>query len=225
MVVAVHLSTMSDKKLQQEIERALRRDKRLSADNIDVSVRAGRVLLRGQTSSFQRKAAMRELVNSFPEVRDVSDQTEIHYAQVIPDADLEDRVRHALEAHDRVSGKTILVSARSGCITLNGEVGTADERLSAENAAMAVPGVQFVENLLVVDWINRSGDEALASLIRSEIVAHHDLRDEPLRVAISGNTVRLSGTVDAHWKKRAAGLVATRFRGLAVENHIVVSDD
>lgn len=70
-----------------------------------------------------------------------------------PDRQLEDRLRKAFEKHDYWPLRNVQVSARSGRITLAGQVPTFYARQVCHQACRQVPGVeQIVDNVTVREW-------------------------------------------------------------------------
>lgn len=210
---------MSDQTLKTRIEKVLD-DSTTRLQALTVDVDAGEVTVAGLTDSFQSKLAAEELISSVPGVQQVINQITVEFPPIQADRDLEESLRQVLTDHPEVPKAAILVRARAGRVTLTGEVATARERSVTGDVAQGVPGVHSVENLLVVDWINMSGDEALASIIQANILSRSGLKSEDIRVAVTGNTVRLSGQVNASWKKIAAGILADRYQGLQIDNQI-----
>jgi osmotically-inducible protein OsmY len=65
-------------------------------------------------------------------------------------ADVEDRIRRALERSADLEAGRIFASMKDGTVTLRGTVGAWIERETAERAARAAPGVIAVKNEITI---------------------------------------------------------------------------
>ena len=65
-------------------------------------------------------------------------------------ADVQDRIRKALERSADLEAGHISVSVKDGKALLTGTVGAWTERLTAERAAWAAPGITAVENKIQI---------------------------------------------------------------------------
>lgn len=149
------------KALAEEIEVRLDSDKKTSDDEIaqralrilawsssappgaiKVKVQDGFVTLSGKVEwNFQRQAAERA-VRKLSGVAGVIDELMLEPKACT--ADVEERIRSALQRHAEVEAARIRVSVVDGCVDLSGEVDNWDERRAVERAAWSVPGVQQV---------------------------------------------------------------------------------
>jgi len=213
----------ADQILRVQVEQALLRDARLSAQPIEIAVDGGIVFLRGSVQSYRRKLAAYEIAASFEACCGVRNELQVVPALEMADAEVANLVRSALEAHADVRKETIVVSSQAGVVVLGGSVASAFERAVAEDIALAVRGVRAVKNRLIIDLAERSENEALCKEIRTAMASARGLQHSGIRVAVGGDTVVLSGTVDALWKVEAAEVLARRFGLWNVCNEISVS--
>lgn len=83
------------------------------------------------------------------------DFEDIHDIGNLTDRELRDLVRAQLRAHDGLDADYITVLVAKGAVTLEGRVGTDDERRIAERVLTDVLGLPQVRNGLVVQSIHR----------------------------------------------------------------------
>jgi osmotically-inducible protein OsmY len=118
---------------------------------VEAEVADGHVTLRGEVEwSYQRELAGRAVGNLLG-VRDVANEIRISPRARAIAADVERRVQGAIERIADVDARSIRVQAADGTVRLTGRVQSLAERQLAERAATSAPGVQTVENELVVD--------------------------------------------------------------------------
>jgi len=212
-----------DRKLIEAIRNAMRKDERLSGQSIDVLAKNGVVELVGTVHSYRRKLAAQEIASTFEGCRDVVNRLVVKPPCVVPDEDVTNGVRAALDAHADITKEVITVSVSSGTVTLRGQVRSNWERLLAEDVALSVRGVRKVENALFVDPMGRVEDEAMSYEIKEALSSARGLKDADVHVAVTGDLAVLSGTVQALWQKETASLVARRFPVRTVRNDMVVT--
>ncbi|MGD2110208.1 MAG: BON domain-containing protein, partial [Phycisphaerae bacterium] len=211
-----------DKELTGRIQQAMLDDDRLSGQPIELTTRKGVVTLRGTVQSHRRKLAAQEIAASFGGCRDVINELTVEPTSAVPDEEVANNVRAALDAHADVTQEVITVSASNGTVTLNGNIASEWERTVAEDVAMSARGVRSVQNLLVVDLVREIEDQALSHNIREALKWARGLRDIDIHVAVTGDTAVLSGEVQQLWQKEAAAVVTRRFRIHTLRNDITV---
>jgi osmotically-inducible protein OsmY len=144
----------SDEAIRDAIRQRLARDPRVNYFSVDVEVREGEAILRGQVDNLQAKSAASWNAVSTAGVRIVK-----NYLTLAPpetddlDANpLDDRVRRALQRDPVVSGLSIGVQAEpdGGIIRLTGSVENSYQSERAEAVASRTRGVLAVANLLSV---------------------------------------------------------------------------
>jgi osmotically-inducible protein OsmY len=214
-----------DVDLAGAVRESLMRDERLSAHSINVGVVKGVVTLRGTVQSYRRKLAAVENVESIPGCRDIVDGITVVPTKSVPDDEIAENVRSALDAHAEITKEVITVSASSGVVKLEGRVASTWERALARDIALGVRGVSEVNDILLVDLGGKIEDEALMRNIQAAISEASELRDANIRVAVTGGKAVLSGEAPDLWRKRRAGEIANRFRASDVRNDIIVNND
>ena len=132
----------SDDEIAERAIRILAWSSSVPPDAIKVKVQDGFVTLSGRVEwNFQREAAVRA-VRRLGGVVGVIDDLMLESKACA--ADVEERIRSALQRHAEVEAAGIRVSVVDGCVDLSGKVDNWDERRAVEQAAWSVPGVQQV---------------------------------------------------------------------------------
>ncbi len=142
------------------------------------------------------------------------------------DIELQHQVARELEWDPRVAASRVGVTAHSGVVTLNGEVGTYLERLAAERATKRVHGVRAVANDLVVtlakDGQRSDADIALAAVQMLDWTAA--VPKGAVKVTVTKGNLRLEGQVGYHFQREAAQRVADHLLGVqSITNMITIS--
>lgn len=205
------------------VKRMILRDDRLSEQPIDVSVVGSVVTLRGSVQSYGRRLAAAQIAASIDGVTGIVDELHVEPPGYIPDEQVAEHVRHALDAHADVTRQTIAVTVNNGVVKLSGNVGNHWERVLAEDTALGAKGVVSVKNMLIVDLEGQIEDEALSREIQETLSYTRGLREAPIRVTVTGDTAVLSGDVQELWRRETAEAVARRFRVSHVQNKIRVT--
>jgi osmotically-inducible protein OsmY len=163
-------------------------------------------------------------VSSFGDCRDVVNKLTVNPPSSIPDKEITNNVRAALDSHADITKETITVSVTAGLVSLNGNIGSQWERIIAEDVASSVRGVKDVSNFLVVNLPDKMEDKRLEQDIEEALSQARGLKDEKINVAISGGVIVLSGNVPSLPQKEMAERVARQFRLREIHNEIVVMD-
>lgn len=219
------MESRKDIELAVAVRESLMRDERLSAHSITVAAVRGVVTLRGTVESYRRKLAAIENVESIPGCRDIIDGINVVPSASVPDDEIAENVRRALDSHADITKEVITVSVRAGVAKLEGRIASTWERSLARDIAMGVRGVREVKDLLLVDLSGKIEDEALMRNIQAAISETSELRGSDIRVAVTGSTAVLSGGVPDLWRKRRAEEIANRFRVFSIRNEIIVNSD
>lgn len=136
-----------DDQIQQAATIVLRWDARVP-DSVGVSVTDGVLRLDGVVERFTDREAAEDAVRNLIGVRDVINEIRLVPGRVSPD--LEAEVEALLRRRFGFGSRFLMVSAQSGIVLLRGFVPTFTILDEVERAVLSIPGVQRIENQLLV---------------------------------------------------------------------------
>jgi osmotically-inducible protein OsmY len=141
-----------------------------------------------------------------------------------PDARLLDDVVDELHWDPSVGHEEITVATRAGLVTLTGRVVTYPQKCAAERAVQRIHGVRAVANdLAVVLRTPPVGDEELARAAADAVRWSAEVPPASVHVVVEDGHVRLAGSVEWQYQRRAAVAAVARLAGVCgVECAIVV---
>jgi osmotically-inducible protein OsmY len=116
---------------------------------IQVTVEKGWVTLRGEVAWQYQKKAAEDAIRKLTGVSGISNSISIKPSVLA--ADVRQKIESALARHAEVEAKAIQVTVvERNRVLLEGRVDNWDERQAVENAAWSVPGVQSVDDRLII---------------------------------------------------------------------------
>jgi osmotically-inducible protein OsmY len=141
----------TDTDIAQAILNALKWRSSVPQDKIKVKVADGWVTLEGDVEWAYQKTSATNIVEELVGVRGVTNLIKIVSQSTTPKA-VKDKITSAFFRNASLDASKIDVTVSGSTATLKGEVRSMAEKVDAENAAWAAPGINFVENKLVVDY-------------------------------------------------------------------------
>jgi osmotically-inducible protein OsmY len=122
-------------------------------DCIKVKVEKGWVTLEGSVDwEFQKKSA-KEVVEGLVGVRGVTNLICVTSKNPIPgEEEIKEKIMAAYYRHASFDARRIDIDIEGSKVILKGEVRSLAEKIDVENAAWSAPGVNAVENKLMVDY-------------------------------------------------------------------------
>lgn len=118
-------------------------------DRIKVKVSDGWVTLEGEVDWFYQREAAERSIRYLTGVKGITNLIAVKARPVA--RDVKDKVKEALQRGAEFDAERVTVEVDGNTVTLRGTVRSYAEMRDAERAAMKAPGVNKVENRLVVD--------------------------------------------------------------------------
>lgn len=210
-------------------------DVQVNDANIQVEVRAGKVILKGEVASAaeRRRARIDVLVRGVMGVDDAA----LRVAAWRPDllrhdlfAQADDAIAKAIRdavAYDpRASAADVHPVVQASYVTLHGSVGSVLARSSVEELAHNTVGVLFVKNELEVRPVDGPSDPELTSRVQRALSRNPYTTGLSIRVEVSGGKVTLRGSVKSAFTRAQATTMAAGVEGVRdVDNEVVATDD
>lgn len=151
--MTMKLSTKSellDEDVAKAVRNALHWDALVPDDKITSTVANGVVELRGTVDLISQREHADRAVRQLVGVRGVINQIKIA-AKTINTAQIKSQIEAALERQAEREAKRLKVSVTDGVVTLSGTVRSWSEKSAAGRIALFAPGVQRIDNRLIVD--------------------------------------------------------------------------
>jgi len=195
----------------------------ITKSKIHVEVADGFVTLSGCVPTFRQKERLHRFVMGLKGVRALKDLLRVWSVETIADREIALHVRHALDAHAELPPGTAAVHVRSGVVTLQGYVRTAEEKSVAEQVANHCRGVNSVVNELRVNPLDEISDAATVRAVRGALAYCKDFETDGINVSCDDGRVLLHGEVPSLLDRMLAEELARLQAGVReVENHIHV---
>jgi len=132
----------------------------------------------------------------------------------IPDAQLVSAINQRLQMDGRIDTKHITVKAKNGHITLGGIVETMEERVLAEGlVSNTIIGVRSVINDITVRPAVIK-DDAIKKAVKKNLITTPALEDTSITGNVRDGIVKLEGTVNNPFQRRAARKAAEIVEGI-----------
>lgn len=195
---------MTDRELQENVQRALDWEPSIDSADIGVSVDAGVVTLRGDVKTYAERTAAERSAQAVYGVRAVANDLNVRLGKGLArtDSEIAQAALNVLKWNSQVPADKITLSVSGGWVTLKGEVDWNYQRSAAERAIRDLSGVVGVTNSVSVrPHVSVSDVEAkiVAALRRS---AEVDARR--INIAVNDGRVTLAGTVHSFSERNEA---------------------
>ena len=227
--MAVNTAPRPDAEIKAAIEQRFASDP-MVRDTIAVSVREGRVVLKGEVrSALEKRWAIFDAQMSG--VREV-DASALHvnpeaavprgYARRLSDEEIRAAIESAYRTDPRVFSFNPKVQVQDGVVMLSGEVSNLKARQAAVQLAKGTAGVKEVRDNLRVRTAARP-DEQVAVDVRRAFARSLLADANQIHVRVADGRAFLTGQVDSNFEKWGAGDIAARIEGvIEVENRLEV---
>jgi osmotically-inducible protein OsmY len=139
--------------------------------------------------------------------------------------ELQKDVQDAIKWQPLLKAAEIGVTAKSGVVTLTGNVNSFTKKIEAEKAAKSVVGVRAVVEDINVKFTNshEKNDEDLAGEILSSMKWDWSVPNDKVQVKVENGWVTIDGSVEWNYQKEAARGCAANLIGVkGVTNNVTV---
>ena len=230
-VVAQQADSANDSKIQQEIEKQIKKGgDRLK--NVTATVHNGDVALNGAVDRLYDKLNLERKVARIKGVDGVHDHIQV--ASTVSDDELRktlaDRLRYDRAGYGLV-WNAINLNVQNGVVTLGGLVHQPIDKDSALAVVENTPGVKAINDELEVAPVSPFDDDIRLRVARA-IYGYGPLQryamdpQRPIRIAVENGHVALYGVVDNQMDSQLAETRAKQVPNVfSVENHLVVASE
>lgn len=144
------IARRSDADIAEAVRHALERDAFVPQRRIQSTVcDAGHVTLTGAVTTLQQRDDAEHVVSNLEGVRLVTNQITVEAPGITP-GELRSSIKAALERHVAREADRIAIDIDGHTVVLSGSVASWRERLAVIGAAKGTPGVQRIEDRLVI---------------------------------------------------------------------------
>ena len=214
---------MTDRELQEHVQKALDWEPSVDAADIGVSVDGGVVTLRGDVKTYSEKGAAERVALRVYGVKAVANDVNVRLGDGLKrtDTDVAQAAVSALRWNTMVPGDKIAAAVTDGWVTLTGHVSWEYQRVAAARAVRDLTGVRGVTNLVTVEPHASSVD--VKSKIEAALKRSAEVDARRINVAITDSKVILSGNVHSWFERDEARRAAWAAPGVKeVEDRIAV---
>lgn len=213
----------TDSALKVQVVDELAWDAAIKEAGIGVAVKDGVVTLTGHLDTYAEKEAAVRAVRRVAGVKAIAVEIDVKLSpsHQRSDTDIAQSIEVALKWNTAIPADSVRVTVDHGWVTLQGEVDWNFQRVSAENAVRPLMGVVGISNELklkpkakVADLSRRIEDALRRQALREA---------QQIHITVSGDTVKLTGTVHSWQERQAAQGVAWSAPGVrSVVNELQV---
>jgi len=176
---------VSDAKISEAVNVALRKNKAIDAARVKVAADAGKVTLSGEVGTWDEQEIAREVASTVPGVTGIDNKTEVVFDSVRTDEQIHEQLQQLIANDPLYDGLALSVSVKEGVVRLKGEVGSKSEydRLVRRTSVTGV----FEVN---ADRLNLNSD------LQMEAMGDKHLSPEQMMAAL-GDALKMDSRVDA----------------------------
>jgi osmotically-inducible protein OsmY len=215
--------TMTDRDLQEQVQKALDWEPSVDAADIGVSVENGIVTLRGDVKTYWEKAAAERVALAVYGVKAVANDVNVRIGdgQKRTDTDIAQAAVSALQWNAVVPDEKINVSVSDGWVSLKGKVDWEYQRAAATHAVRDLTGVRGVTNTISIEPHVSAAD--VKSKIEAALRRSAEVDARRINVGVSESKVILSGNVHSWFERDEARRAAWAAPGVKeVDDRIAV---
>jgi osmotically-inducible protein OsmY len=214
---------MTDRDLQEHVQKALDWEPSIDAADIGVSVEGGVVTLRGDVRTYSERAAAERAALAVYGVKAVANDVNVRLGdgQQRTDTEVAQAVVSALTWNTMVPNEKITASVSDGWVTLKGHVNWEYQRAAATNAVRDLMGVRGVTNAVSVEPQVSATD--VKGKIEAALKRSAEIDARRINVTVAGGQVTLTGNVHSWFERDEARQAAWAAPGVkTVDDRIAV---
>ena len=214
---------MTDRDLQEQVQKALDWEPSVDAADIGVSVENGIVTLRGDVKTYWEKGAAERVALAVYGVKAVANDVNVRIGdgQKRTDTDIAQAAVSALQWNAVVPDEKINVSVSDGWVSLKGKVDWEYQRAAATHAVRDLTGVRGVTNTISIEPHVSAAD--VKSKIEAALRRSAEVDARRINVGVSESKVILSGNVHSWFERDEARRAAWAAPGVKeVDDRIAV---
>ena len=214
---------MTDRELQEQVQKALDWEPSIDAADIGVSVDAGVVTLRGDVKRYSERSAAERAAQGVYGVKAVANDINVRLGagDQRTDTDIAQAVVSALKWNARVPDDTIEVTVSNAFVALAGEVEWEYQRTAAASVARDTTGVRGVTNLISIK--PRVSVTDVKAKIEAALKRSAEVDARRINVHVADGKVTLTGNVHSWFEAREARSAAWAAPGVKeVDDRIAV---
>lgn len=204
----------TNQELQRDVENSIKWEPLLHAAEIGVTAKDGVVSLTGIVDSYVKKMQAENAAKKVFGVKALVENIEVKFPSTWAKTDLEvaNEVLAALKANYSVPNEKIKLKVEKGWVTLEGELTWNYQKEAALSATKYLTGVKGVSNNIKLK--PTAHDKIEKEAVELAIRRSWSIDNSDIHVAVDGNTVTLSGTVDSWYQREEAGRIAWNTPGI-----------
>jgi osmotically-inducible protein OsmY len=216
----------TNEELQKDVQNAIKWEPLLHAAEIGVTAKDGVITLTGVVDSYSKKTEAENAAKNVIGVKAVAEEIEVNYGGSFKKTDTEiaNEVLNAWKWNWEVPADKIKVKVEGGFVTMEGEVEWNYQKEAAKKAVANLTGVKWITNHITIK--SESKDAVEQSAVECALERSSSVDDREVDVNVTGNRVKLTGTVHSIYERDEAGRLAWNAPGVyAVENDLLVDSE
>jgi osmotically-inducible protein OsmY len=211
--MAIEQLSQLDLRIRDAVSKELAWDSEIDATAIGVAARDGAVTLTGFIDSYAGKLAAERAAKRVRGVRAVANDVQVRVRLDRTDEDIARDAAWALDFHGTELDH-VQATVHQGQLTLTGTVPSFFRRSVVENAVKHIKGVRHVIDR--VDVVSTASPKDVQREITRALHRRADVDARGIAVSVTGNRVRLTGTVNSWSERLAAEEAASHAPGIAI---------
>ncbi len=196
-------AAMSDAEITHAVLSELLESETVAAHLIDIDADDGVVTLTGTVGNLVEKRTAARIAKNITGVSEVENDLIVKPLEY-PDEDIRDAVLRQIGFTPVVDADQVEVNVENGVVSLDGVVGTHDERSVVEELAAGIKGVRNIENNIDVVYIDTREDQEIAKDVNRNMEQNPWVFEPSVNVMVEDGKVTLTGTVGSAYEKSEA---------------------